>query len=224
MELYSDHEIQMLTTNPFTKRLVENFNSLEDVVQTKNMMGITNDSLIRIKCRQMLSDIYNNILVLNEPPKKHSIVAICARDLVIIYARIEPCCDGLTLLCILYYYIQNMVIPKQDNSRFHTLFLNPLLNDPLFRHHICDPRIKQFLVTCVIHCNESIEYSTKTDRKLDSFYLDLHKTGREVYWDFLEDMAERTATYKEDLIAAAWHPKRVEKWLEVGGFELLEAL
>lgn len=35
---------------------------------------------------------------------------------------------------------------------------------------------------------------------------------------------ERTEAVKEDLIASVWHPRRVEKWLEVGGFELLEAL
>ena len=35
---------------------------------------------------------------------------------------------------------------------------------------------------------------------------------------------ERSRAIKEELVAAAWAPKRVEKWLEVGGFELLEAL
>lgn len=35
---------------------------------------------------------------------------------------------------------------------------------------------------------------------------------------------ERCAIIKEELVAAAWAPKRVEKWLEVGGFELLESL
>jgi hypothetical protein len=35
---------------------------------------------------------------------------------------------------------------------------------------------------------------------------------------------ERCRIIKEDLMKAAWHPRRVEKWLEAGGFELLEAL
>ena len=34
----------------------------------------------------------------------------------------------------------------------------------------------------------------------------------------------RCAAIKEELMAAAWHPRRVEKWLEIGGFELLDAL
>jgi hypothetical protein len=35
---------------------------------------------------------------------------------------------------------------------------------------------------------------------------------------------ERCKVIKEDLMAAAWHPRRVEKWLETGGFDLLEAM
>ena len=35
---------------------------------------------------------------------------------------------------------------------------------------------------------------------------------------------ERCSLIKEDLMATAWHPRRVEKWLETGGFELLEAI
>ena len=33
---------------------------------------------------------------------------------------------------------------------------------------------------------------------------------------------DRCLTVKEELMAAAWHPDRVEKWLEIGGFELLD--
>jgi hypothetical protein len=35
---------------------------------------------------------------------------------------------------------------------------------------------------------------------------------------------ERCRIIKEDLMKATWHPRRVEKWLEAGGFDLLEAL
>lgn len=33
---------------------------------------------------------------------------------------------------------------------------------------------------------------------------------------------ERCKAIREDLMAAAWHPRRVEKWLNTGGFELLD--
>jgi hypothetical protein len=34
----------------------------------------------------------------------------------------------------------------------------------------------------------------------------------------------RCLTVKEELMAAAWHPSRVEKWLEIGGFEMLDMM
>jgi hypothetical protein len=37
-------------------------------------------------------------------------------------------------------------------------------------------------------------------------------------------MRVRLLTIKKDLIAAAYHPSRVERWLEIGGFDLLEAI
>jgi hypothetical protein len=35
---------------------------------------------------------------------------------------------------------------------------------------------------------------------------------------------ERSQIIKEELIAKALHPNRVERWLEIGGFELLDTL
>lgn len=34
----------------------------------------------------------------------------------------------------------------------------------------------------------------------------------------------RCKELKEEIIAAAFHPRRVEKWLELGGFEILESI
>ena len=36
-------------------------------------------------------------------------------------------------------------------------------------------------------------------------------------------LKERIQPFKEELMAAAWHPNRVEKWLEAGGFELFDS-
>ena len=41
---------------------------------------------------------------------------------------------------------------------------------------------------------------------------------------FYEECQKRMDVLRQDLIAEAWHPRRVEKWLEIGGFELLETL
>ena len=34
----------------------------------------------------------------------------------------------------------------------------------------------------------------------------------------------RCLAVKEELVAAAWHPRRMERWIEIGGPELLDAL
>ena len=39
-----------------------------------------------------------------------------------------------------------------------------------------------------------------------------------------EKKKSQVSVFKEELVAAVWHPRRVEKILEVGGFELLDSL
>ena len=39
-----------------------------------------------------------------------------------------------------------------------------------------------------------------------------------------EKKESQVSVFKEELVAAAWHPRRVEKILEAGGFELLDSL
>jgi hypothetical protein len=42
------------------------------------------------------------------------------------------------------------------------------------------------------------------------------------FWDSMVRQQERCAAVKEDLMAAVWHPRRVEKWLEAGRWDLLD--
>ncbi len=35
---------------------------------------------------------------------------------------------------------------------------------------------------------------------------------------------ERCRALKEEIVMAAWHPSKVEKWLEIGGHECLEMM
>ncbi len=39
-----------------------------------------------------------------------------------------------------------------------------------------------------------------------------------------ERVKERCIMIKEDLMAAAWHPRRVERWLEAGGWDAIECM
>jgi hypothetical protein len=47
---------------------------------------------------------------------------------------------------------------------------------------------------------------------------------RSFNWRMGQPLRDRCAVYKEELMAAAWHPRRVERWLEAGGIEMLEML
>ena len=51
---------------------------------------------------------------------------------------------------------------------------------------------------------------------------DLPNRCKKIVWNWLQDCiyrklcAERTALFKKELVAAAWHPRRVSAWLEAG--------
>jgi hypothetical protein len=223
MEVFTEEEIQKLTVNPFTTHLVENFNSLEDTVTYRCIEFGTLGCSIR-RYIQAIKNRYDTLLEQNKDCLPEDDISNWVQRIITIYTRSYPEGDGITLLTILYFYCKNFIIYTRDYSGLHTLFLTPLFTYPLFKHHLQDPLVMRFLFICTIHCNEPNEYDTEIDSRLNTFYLKIRELGRDLYWDFLEDMAERTAIYKEDLIAAVWHPRRVEKWLEAGGFELLEAL
>jgi len=59
---------------------------------------------------------------------------------------------------------------------------------------------------------ESIDYITE---EIDDLFYYEHTAG------FVRTM-NRTKKFKEDLMAAAWHPRRIERLLELGGEEALD--
>ena len=76
----------------------------------------------------------------------------------------------------------------------------------------------------------SIEVENNLRRIYNSFPLDVRRTldrvlkikdDLDVEWRRRSCMAACRA-YKEDLMAATWHPRRVQKILDIGGFELLD--
>jgi hypothetical protein len=47
---------------------------------------------------------------------------------------------------------------------------------------------------------------------------------RSFNWRMGQHIRDRCAAFKEELMAAAWHPRRVERWVEAGGIDVLETL
>jgi hypothetical protein len=57
--------------------------------------------------------------------------------------------------------------------------------------------------------------------------IDSYRARWNAWWDEKEERERaeaRCEALKEELVAAAWAPARVERWLAAGGFEILEAM
>jgi hypothetical protein len=52
---------------------------------------------------------------------------------------------------------------------------------------------------------------------------DMRKSTPQEKYSSQKRCQERARLIKEDLIAAVWHPRRVEKMLDEGGFELIDS-
>ena len=50
------------------------------------------------------------------------------------------------------------------------------------------------------------------------------KSQSDAWRHFWRLSSHMKAGLKEEIIAAAWHPRRLEKWLEAGGWDLVESL
>jgi hypothetical protein len=237
MDIFTEKEKKYLATYSYTKPLVDNYNRLEEYIIENNSLSMS-AYFEEVIHRSNIQIRYGECLEENPvPPKSDASIADSVDKLVALYTNprnqeyymqqniyhreIE------LLIRILYKYAAVFTSSLQETEVYksmHALFLKPLFRHPVFRTHLVNPLVMRFVFLCTIHCTSPDESNPTHDDQLDAFYGAILKTGRKLYWNFLREQAEKTATYKEELIAAAWHPKRVEKWLEVGGFELLDAL
>jgi hypothetical protein len=243
MDIFTAEEQTALTANPHTKRLVENFLSLQDFLldsDTLNSHSWFQEYIYRTKIQTR----YNELL--EEQPTSNKTQTETDTDPVIteyvnkivdmhmdttnheyyngqdIYCR-----EVILFVLILYKYHKLVTGSTEDTAKYstmHSLFLTPLFNHHVFRDYCMNPLLMRFMFLCCIHSTIPDVSDPILDGQLDAFYQAILKTGHTLYAEFLRRQAEKTAIYKEELIAAAWHPRRVEKWLETGGFELLEAL
>lgn len=109
-------------------------------------------------------------------------------------------------------------------KRFQQVFYSPVWRPILFNKELW------YTIQTVWEENQrrEIEQGILMNRALEL----KEQWSRERFQDMLytmtafhqKKMKGRIQPFKEELIAAAWHPKRVERWLEMGGFELLDAL
>ena len=187
----------------------------------------------------MIQSRYNQILDENyiKIPKTDSIISDCIDKIIDIHMDItkQEYCDGQDISCrevvilvlIMYKYHKSVISSTYDTEKYvsmHTIFLKPLFRHHVFRNHIVNPLVMRCVFMCTINSTIPELSDAVLEGQLDMFYGAILKEGRKLYSGFLKERAKQTAIFKEDLIAAAWHPRRVEKWLEIGGFELLDTL
>jgi hypothetical protein len=239
MDVFTPDEQVILTNNPYTKRLVENFLSLQDFLldnDTLNSHSWFQEYIYRTEIQSRYNDILEEH-VSSTPNKTDSVISELVNKIVDMYMdpKKQEYYVGqnisnrevILLILILYKYHKvtiNTTADAQTYATMHPLFLKSLFNHHVFRDYCMNPLLMRFVFVCVIHSTIPDFSEPVLEEQLDTFYAAILKTSRNLYKEFLEERAEQTAIYKEDLMKAAWHPRRVEKWLEVGGFELLEAL
>lgn len=109
-------------------------------------------------------------------------------------------------------------------QRFRQVFYSPVWRPILFRKDLW------FCIQEIWEQNHEREAQQRVN--MNPHLQFKGEWSRERFQDMLYEMTmfhqtkikERIQPFKEELMAAAWHPRRVEKWLELGGFEMLDAL
>jgi hypothetical protein len=79
-----------------------------------------------------------------------------------------------------------------------------------------------------VRLKEIIENSLKIVEKYEDYKEYLKTFFRPIFDKFKDESVKRIkntiGNYKEELCAAAWHPRRVERWIEEYGFDLFEKI
>lgn len=109
-------------------------------------------------------------------------------------------------------------------KRFRQVFYSPIWRPIMFNRDLW------YTIQTIWEANQAREVNMMG--RMNPHLRFKEEWSRERFQDMLYEVMsyhqkrvkDRIQPFKEELIAAAWHPRRVEKWLEMGGFELLDSL
>ncbi len=158
---------------------------------------------------------------------------VLAQDLTTTTRRplsIEKFCSGVQYILETRYgpadreerllYVIGCAVLLKDPGRPWTvpeLLAEPLF-DPLFPLERGDPlQVWQELRARILDGFESHVWSEDVCQTLDEMLPGVRRR----HLEFLQRAATRCAVYKQDLMAAAWHPRRVEAWINQDRWDLL---
>jgi hypothetical protein len=135
----------------------------------------------------------------------------------------------LVLLTLFFaLFLHEVSIP---NSPMAHLILRDDLQD-LLQNFLEDPDIQPYSLNkeCTTLMMKSLYVEqcrlnrAETEGLQDEFLLKLEGTMNRAYRLHWTSIRERMNIVKEELMAAAWHPRRIEKLLEEGGWEAVEGM
>jgi hypothetical protein len=102
-------------------------------------------------------------------------------------------------------------------------YLQDLLEDQDIQPYSLNKEYTALIMEC-LYIEEGFINSEETEEAQDEFLLNLELTMNRAYRLHWRSIRERMNLVKEELMAAAWHPRRVERWLEEGGWDMVESM
>jgi hypothetical protein len=207
--MYSEKEWQDFLRNPFTKRLAlvareQPHKKLFTFIEFEEYLSI---ALCYSQCMsaershaydymQGYIEHFSNFLEMNSPKSP--------------------------LMCITYFlgeFIRTNDLFKGDEL---PQFIHMVCANPFIASCLLDRDQTDLILYALVLEQAHIEFlnETRADRIMDLLaqkFYSLRKESR-------QRIKERMDLIKEELMAAAWHPRRIEKWLEECGWDAIESM
>jgi len=140
----------------------------------------------------------------------------------------QKCPVELRLLCLTYILFRVTCHIKEwhdIDSLSHTVTLKPILQNHIFEDLLLNKNYSyivmyEILVLLDRNRGRQDDMEEYEEQILEQF----HDAFTLVKENFIALLRMRSGLLKQDLVAAAFHPDRVEKWLEFGGHRLVEEM
>jgi hypothetical protein len=152
-----------------------------------------------------------------------------AKDTFIYTLKSSPEEKRLVLLTLFFAMFLHELVVTRSDAASHILgdetqeLLQDLLEDPDIQPYSLNKEYTALILKS-LYIEQVFLNQEDTEEVQDEFLLNLELTMNKAYRLHWSSIRERMNLVKEELIASAWHPRRVERWLDIGGLELLDAL
>lgn len=206
-EMYSEKDWQTFLRNPLTKRLVS---YARDEARTPLYICLEFEEF-------MPTNFCYSKCITNEMIKKYNSI----KDDIDEFAYfLETTTLDSIFLCITFFlseYLREIKVFAELPTFIHLFCENPYISSCLLDRDETD-LILYALTLEQIHIEGVSE--EEMDHRMDLLAVKFYEVRKESR----KRIKERMNIYKEELMAAAWHPRRVERLLDQGGWDAIESM